>query len=115
MGAGESRNERFYHLCGLGKAHLIDRMLEADKLHKTININWQSFEVIHSCCYCFFLFIRYIFYIFKTKCTPLLIASANGHEKVVDILLKNGADVTARDEVYKFILCFFFFLNVKIL
>ncbi len=45
MGAGESRNERFYHLCGLGKAHLIERMLEADKLHKTININWQSFEV----------------------------------------------------------------------
>ncbi len=45
MGAGESRNERFYHLCGLGKAHLIERMIEADRLHKTININWQSFEV----------------------------------------------------------------------
>jgi ankyrin repeat protein len=34
----------------------------------------------------------------KTKCTPLLIASANGHEKVVESLLKHGADVNARDE-----------------
>lgn len=77
MGVGESRNERFYHLCGLGKAHLIERMLEADKTFKTINIDWQLFE---------------------TKCTPLLIACANGHEKVVEILLKNGASVNARDE-----------------
>jgi hypothetical protein len=47
MGAGESRNERFYHLCGLGKSHLVDRMLDADRDFKTININWQSFEVTH--------------------------------------------------------------------
>jgi len=77
MGVGESRNERFYHFCGLGKAHLVEKMLEADRIHKTININWQLFE---------------------SKCTPLLIAAANGHDKVVEILLQNGADVKATDE-----------------
>jgi hypothetical protein len=45
MGVAESRNDRFYQLCGLGKTHLIERMLEADKDLKTININWQNFEV----------------------------------------------------------------------
>ena len=45
MGVAESRNERFYQLCGLGKTALIQRMLEADKDLKTININWQNFEV----------------------------------------------------------------------
>lgn len=77
MGVAESRNDRFYQLCGLGKTHLIERMLEADKDLKTININWQNFE---------------------SKCTPLLIASANGHSKVVEILLQHDADVTIRDE-----------------
>lgn len=82
MGVAESRNDRFYQLCGLGKTHLIERMLEADKDLKTININWQNFE---------------------SKCTPLLIASANGHSKVVEILLKQDADVTIRDEVIFFL------------
>jgi ankyrin repeat protein len=77
MGVAESRNDRFYQLCGLGKTHLIERMLEADKELKNININWQNYE---------------------TKCTPLLIASANGHDKVVQILLENGADITIKDE-----------------
>jgi ankyrin repeat protein len=77
MGVAESRNDRFYQLCGLGKTHLIEKMLEADRELKTININWQNFE---------------------SKCTPLLIASANGHEKVVEILIKNEADVKIRDE-----------------
>lgn len=40
-----SRNDRFYQLCGLGKTHLIEKMLEADKDLKTININWQNFQV----------------------------------------------------------------------
>ena len=48
MGVAESRNDRFYQLCGLGKVHLIERMLDADKDSKTININWQHFEVGHS-------------------------------------------------------------------
>jgi ankyrin repeat protein len=52
-------------------------MLEADLNLKTININWQNFE---------------------SKCTPLLIASANGHDKIVEILIQNGADVAIRDE-----------------
>ena len=45
MGVAESRNDRFYQLCGLGKTHLVERMLEADKDLKTININWQNYEV----------------------------------------------------------------------
>lgn len=77
MGLAESRNDRFYQLCGLGKTHLVEKMLEADKELKTININWQNFE---------------------SKCTPLLIASANGHEKIVEILLKNDVDIKMRDE-----------------
>jgi len=76
MGVAESRNDRFYQLCGLGKTHLIEKMLEADKQLKTININWQNYE---------------------SKCTPILIASANGHDKIVEILLGNSADVTIRD------------------
>lgn len=78
MGVAESRNDRFYQLCGLGKYHLVERMLEADRDLKTINVNWQNFD---------------------TKSTPLLIASANGHEQVVRILLDYGADVSLRDEV----------------
>lgn len=77
MGVAESRNDRFYQLCGLGKFHLVEKMLEADRELKTININWQNFD---------------------SKSTPLLIASANGHERVVEILLEQGADVTLRDE-----------------
>jgi len=77
MGVAESRNDRFYQLCGLGKTHLIEKMLEADKNLKTININWQNYE---------------------SKCTPLLIASANGHDAIVEILISNNADVTIRDE-----------------
>lgn len=77
MGVAESRNDRFYQLCGLGKTHLVEKMLEADRDLKTINTNWQNFE---------------------SKCTPLLIASANGHEKVVEILLKNDASITMKDE-----------------
>ncbi len=46
MGVAESRNDRFYQLCGLGKTHLVEKMLEADKQLKTININWQNYEVI---------------------------------------------------------------------
>jgi len=44
MGVAESRNDRFYQLCGLGKT-LVEKMLEADKQLKTININWQNYEV----------------------------------------------------------------------
>jgi len=77
MGIAESRNDRFYQLCGLGKTHLVEKMLEADRDLKTINTNWQNFE---------------------SKCTPLLIASANGHEKVVQILLKNDASIAMKDE-----------------
>lgn len=77
MGVAESRNDRFYQLCGLGKTHLVEKMLEADKQLKTININWQNYE---------------------SKCTPLLIASANGHVKVVEILIEQNADVTLKDE-----------------
>lgn len=77
MGVAESRNDRFYQLCGLGKTHLIEKMLEADKDLHTININWQNFE---------------------SKCTPLLIASANGHHRIVEILLQNNVDITIRDE-----------------
>ncbi len=44
MGNIDSRNERFYHLCGLGKAHLIEKMLESDRTFNTININWVAFE-----------------------------------------------------------------------
>lgn len=77
MGVAESRNDRFYQLCGLGKTHLIEKMLEADKQLKTININWQNYE---------------------SKCTPLLIASANGHDKIVEILINNNADVKIKDE-----------------
>ena len=86
MGVAESRNDRFYQLCGLGKVHLIEKMLEADRDLKTINITWQNFE---------------------SKCTPLLIASANGHAKVVEILLKNDADVKIRDEVCLIYILFF--------
>jgi ankyrin repeat protein len=77
MGVAESRNDRFYQLCGLGKTHLVEKMLEADKQLKTININWQNYE---------------------SKCTPLLIASANGHVKVVEILISQNAEVTLKDE-----------------
>lgn len=76
MGATESRNERFYQCCGLGKAHLVERMLESDKQYNTINVNWVSFD---------------------TKSTPLLIACANGHEKVVELLLQSNADPNASD------------------
>jgi hypothetical protein len=44
MGNIDSRNERFYNLCGLGKAHLIEKMLESDRTFNTININWVAFE-----------------------------------------------------------------------
>lgn len=44
MGNIDSRNERFYHLCGLGKAHLIEKMLENDRTFNTINIDWIAFE-----------------------------------------------------------------------
>jgi hypothetical protein len=44
MGNIDSRNERFYNLCGLGKAHLIEKMLENDRTFNTININWVAFE-----------------------------------------------------------------------
>lgn len=44
MGNIDSRNERFYNLCGLGKAHLIEKMLENDRTLNTININWVAFE-----------------------------------------------------------------------
>lgn len=77
MGVAESRNDRFYQLCGLGKTHLVEKMLEADKQLKTININWQNYE---------------------SKCTPLLIASANGHDEIVEILISNNAEVTIKDE-----------------
>jgi ankyrin repeat protein len=77
MGVAESRNDRFYQLCGLGKVHLVEKMLEADKDLKTININWQNYE---------------------SKCSPLLIACANGHEKIIEILLSQGADIALRDE-----------------
>ncbi|UJR10545.1 hypothetical protein I4U23_014745 [Adineta vaga] len=76
MGNIDSRNERFYNLCGLGKAHLIEKMLENDRTFNTININWISFE---------------------SQSTPLLIASANGHDLVVDILLRNNAKITIKD------------------
>jgi hypothetical protein len=44
MGNIDSRNERFYNLCGLGKAHLIEKMLESDRTFNTINVNWVAFE-----------------------------------------------------------------------
>ena len=44
MGNIDSRNERFYNLCGLGKAHLIEKMLESDRALNTINVNWVAFE-----------------------------------------------------------------------
>ena len=44
MGNIDSRNERFYHLCGLGKAHLIEKMLENDRTFHTINIDWIALE-----------------------------------------------------------------------
>jgi hypothetical protein len=44
MGNIDSRNERFYNLCGLGKAHLIEKMLENDRTFNTINIDWIAFE-----------------------------------------------------------------------
>ena len=44
MGNIDSRNERFYNLCGLGKAHLIEKMLENDRALNTINVNWIAFE-----------------------------------------------------------------------
>ena len=44
MGNIDSRNERFYNLCGLGKAHLIEKMLENDRALNTINVNWVAFE-----------------------------------------------------------------------
>ena len=44
MGNIDSRNERFYNLCGLGKAHLIEKMLENDRTFNTINVNWIAFE-----------------------------------------------------------------------
>ncbi len=44
MGNIDSRNERFYNLCGLGKAHLIEKMLENDRTLNTIDINWIFFE-----------------------------------------------------------------------
>ena len=44
MGNIDSRNERFYNLCGLGKAHLIEKMLENDRAVNTINVNWVAFE-----------------------------------------------------------------------
>jgi ankyrin repeat protein len=31
-------------------------------------------------------------------CTPLILASCNGHKEVVELLLDNGADVDARDK-----------------
>lgn len=56
MGNIDSRNERFYNLCGLGKAHLIEKMLENDRTLNTINVNWVAFE---------------------TQSTPLLIVNKN--------------------------------------
>lgn len=76
MGNIDSRNERFYNLCGLGKAHLIEKMLESDRTLNTINVNWVAFE---------------------TQSTPLLIASANGHDLVVDVLLRNNAKIAIKD------------------
>jgi len=76
MGNIDSRNERFYNLCGLGKAHLIEKMLESDRALNTINVNWVAFE---------------------TQSTPLLIASANGHDLVVDVLLRNNAKIAIKD------------------
>ncbi|CAF0730976.1 unnamed protein product [Didymodactylos carnosus] len=76
MGNIDSRNERFYNLCGLGKAHLVEKMLENDRVYHTINIDWLSFE---------------------TQSTPLLIASANGHDLVVEILLRNNAKIEVKD------------------
>lgn len=76
MGNIDSRNERFYNLCGLGKAHLIEKMLESDRTLNTINVNWVAFE---------------------TQSTPLLIASANGHDLVVEVLLRNNAKIAIKD------------------
>ncbi|CAF0738705.1 unnamed protein product [Didymodactylos carnosus] len=76
MGNIDSRNERFYNLCGLGKAHLVEKMLENDRVYHTINIDWLSFE---------------------SQSTPLLIASANGHDLVVDVLLRNNAKIEVKD------------------
>lgn len=76
MGNIDSRNERFYNLCGLGKAHLIEKMLENDRTFNTINVNWIAFE---------------------TQSTPLLIASANGHDLVVEVLLRNNAKIAIKD------------------
>ena len=58
MGNIDSRNERFYHLCGLGKAHLIEKMLESDRTFNTIDVNWIAFE---------------------TQSTPLLIVIKNNY------------------------------------
>lgn len=112
MGVAESRNDRFYQLCGLGKTHLVEKMLEADKQLKTININWQNYEVrghiqLRNIFFQKFLKMFNLF-LKKSKCTPLLIASANGHVKVVEILLEQNADVTLKDEVkFLFVVVFF--------
>lgn len=35
----------------------------------------------------------------QSKRTPLIIASCNGHYQAVDLLVRKGADVTAKDKV----------------
>jgi len=69
MGNIDSRNERFYNLCGLGKAHLIEKMLESDRTLNTINVNWVAFETQSTP----LLIVKYIFqYVYIYICDFIL-------------------------------------------
>ena len=63
-------------------------------------------------CFFFFFFFFLIFFIFlnvKDGATPLFMAAWKGHEQVVQILLKKGANVDLADKVILLIVSFFFF------
>ena len=56
------------------------------------------------CLLCFipFSFLKIYFFFSKDGTSPLYIAAQNGHEKVVDILLEEGANANISREVFTF-------------
>ncbi|KAI3386322.1 hypothetical protein SNEBB_004318 [Seison nebaliae] len=73
-----TKSHQFWYYCGLGKLHLAVELMKRDrKLGKNfININWQSSD---------------------TQSTPLHVASAQGHDKIVNYLIELNCELDVKD------------------